>query len=81
MNDMAYCFLRAFSYSEHEAYFCFAYYINQSGEHFTKAGIALKINQLPKILRIVDQLLYDRILSLNVELWTFCHRMCNQYFI
>ncbi|UJR37673.1 hypothetical protein I4U23_030368 [Adineta vaga] len=74
MNDMAHCFLHVFSFNEHEAYFCFAYYITQSGEHFTEKGIAHKIKQLPKLVEIVDQLLYDRILSLNVELWTFCHR-------
>ena len=55
--------------------FCFAYYITQSGEHFTEKGIAFKINQLPKLVKIVDELLYDRIVTLNVELWTFCHRM------
>ncbi|CAF0951532.1 unnamed protein product [Rotaria sordida] len=74
MNDMALSFLHVFSYSEHEAYFCFASYIIQSGEHFTKLGIATKIKQLPKLVEIVDQLLYDRIVSLDVELWTFCHR-------
>ncbi|CAF2533248.1 unnamed protein product [Rotaria sp. Silwood2] len=74
MNDMAQSFLHVFSYNEHEAYFCFAYYIIQSGEHFTRPGIAIKIKQLPKLVEIVDQLLYDRIVSLNVELWTFCHR-------
>lgn len=72
---MAHCFLHVFSYSEHEAYFCFAYYINQSGEHFTEKGIAFKIKQLPKLVEIVDQKLYKRILLLNIELWTFCHRM------
>lgn len=75
MNDMAHSFLGVFSYSEHEAYFCFAYYIIQAGEHFTHNGIALKIKQLPKIVEIVDRSLYDRILFLNIELWTFCHRM------
>ncbi|CAF1370035.1 unnamed protein product [Rotaria magnacalcarata] len=74
MNDMAYSFLRVFSYNEHEAYFCFAYYINQSGEHFTRSGIALKIKQLPKLVEIVDQSLYNRVVSLDIELWTFCHR-------
>ncbi|CAF3460992.1 unnamed protein product [Rotaria sp. Silwood1] len=74
MNDMAYSFLHVFSYNEHEAYFCFAYYIIQAGEHFTKTGIALKIQQLPKLVAIVDQLLYNQIVSLKVELWTFCHR-------
>ncbi len=63
-----------FSYNEHEAYFCFAYYITQSGEHFTEKGIAFKIKQLPKLVEIVDPTLYERITSLNVELWTFCHR-------
>jgi hypothetical protein len=81
MNDMAHCFLHVFSYNEHEAYFCFAYYITQSGEHFTEKGIAFKIKQLPKLVEIVDQLLYDRIVSLNVELWTFCHRMLFIYFL
>jgi len=76
MNDMAHCFLHVFSYNEHEAYFCFAYYITQSGEHFTEKGIAFKIKQLPKLVEMVDRLLYERILSLNVELWTFCHRKC-----
>ncbi len=71
---MAHCFLHVFSYNEHAAYFCFAYYITQSGEHFTEKGIAFKIKQLPKLVEIVDQALYDRIISLNVELWTFCHR-------
>ena len=75
MNDMAHCFLHVFSYREHEAYFCFEYYITQSGEHFTEKGIALKIQQLPKVLQIVDAPLYDRITELKVELWTFCHRM------
>ncbi|CAF4613410.1 unnamed protein product, partial [Rotaria magnacalcarata] len=70
---MAYSFLRVFSYNEHEAYFCFAYYINQSGEHFTRSGIALKIKQLPKLVEIVDQSLYNRVVSLDIELWTFCH--------
>jgi hypothetical protein len=74
MNDMAHCFLHVFSYSEHEAYFCFEYYITQSGEHFTEKGIAFKIKQLPKLVEIVDPTLYDRIITLNVELWTFCHR-------
>ena len=74
---MAHCFLHVFSYSEHEAYFCFAYYIQQSGVHFTEKGIAWKIEQLPKLVATVDRPLYDRILSLNVALWTFCHRELN----
>lgn len=71
---MAHCFLHVFSYKEHEAYFCFAYYITRSSEHFTEKGIAYKIEQLPKLVAIVDRALYDRILALQVQLWTFCHR-------
>ena len=71
---MAYCFLHVFSYNEHEAYACFAYYIIQSGEHFTEKGIARKINELPKLMEIVDAALYSRIVALDVALWTFCHR-------
>ncbi|CAF5137547.1 unnamed protein product, partial [Rotaria magnacalcarata] len=41
---------------------------------FTRSGIALKIKQLPKLVEIVDQSLYNRVVSLDIELWTFCHR-------
>lgn len=71
---MAHCFLHVFSYKEHEAYFCFQYYILQSGEHFTRNGIACKIEKLPKLVETIDAPLYDRILKLEVALWTFCHR-------
>ncbi|CAF0784271.1 unnamed protein product [Didymodactylos carnosus] len=74
MNDMAQCFLNVFTSNEHEAYWCFSYYITQAAEHFTEQGMGTKIKLLPKLVEKIDKVLFQRICELNVELWTFCHR-------